>query len=430
MNPTINRVIENSSAHEAGIEKGDVLLEMNGHPVRDVIDYMFYSREGVLDLKLLRGNKKFTVKIKKKERSDPGFEFKPFRVKTCRNKCVFCFADQLPKKMRKPLYVKDDDYRMSFLYGNYITLTNLSATDKKRIFEQRLRPLYVSVHTTNNDLRRKMLGQSKAFDLLKEIHELTSHKIKIHTQIVLCPGLNDGDELLKTIKDLQKFYPYVVSIAVVPVGLTRYKKAGLKPVEKSDAVKVIDSVKQIRQRFKKRHGDPVVHLSDEFYLKADIPFPGINEYGDLPQLENGVGLVPVFQNSAKKIKLPKKIEPKKIATFTGTSFSPFLEEYVKKLNTIEGLKLEVFKIENKFFGPSVNVAGLLTGKDILKTIVGKTKSDCLLVPSVTLRDGQDVFLDNITIKDMEESLGMNVRPVEATPAGLLKGIKDGCKWED
>ncbi|MCK5427363.1 MAG: DUF512 domain-containing protein, partial [Thermodesulfovibrionia bacterium] len=313
---------------------------------------------------------------------------------------------------------------------NYITLTNLSDADKKRIIAQRLSPLYVSVHTTNNELRKKMFGVSKVPDILKELQELTSHKIRIHAQIVLCPGINDGEEFSQTIKDLQKFYPYVASIAVVPVGLTRFKKTYIKPVEKSDAIKAIEAVKQFRRRFKKRHGDPLVYLSDEFYIKADIPFPPLNEYGDLPQIENGVGLVPVFLHCARKLKLPKKIEPRKIATFTGTSFLPYLEEFYQRLKLIEGLTLDIFEVENKFFGTAVTVAGLLTGKDVLKTIMGRTKADCLLVPDVTLRHGKDVFLDNVTLKDIGESLGMKVTPIESTPEGLLKGITDGCKWED
>lgn len=433
MNATISHITEGSIAHEIGLEKGDNLVDISGNPIRDVIDYMYYSKlqgnfpskEGALDLKIQRGNKTLIFKVKKKERAGLGFEIKPFKTKSCRNKCFFCFVDQLPKGMRKMLYLKDDDYRMSFLYGSYITLTNLSASDKKRIIAQRLSPLYVSVHTTNNDIRGKMLGNSKIPDVLKELQELTSHKIKVHAQIVLCPGLNDGEELSKTIKDLQKFYPYVASIAVVPVGLTRYKKTHVKTVEKSEAIKVIESVNQIRKRFKKRHGDPVVYLADEFYIKAEISFPSFNEYGDLPQIENGVGLIPNFLNSIKKLKLPQKIEPKKMAIFTGVLFMPYLEEFTKRLNTIDGLSLDVFKIENKFFGSAVTVTGLLTGKDILKTIVGKTKADCLLVPNVCLKNGQDMFLDNVTLKDMGESLSMRVRPIEPTPEGLLKEVTDG-----
>lgn len=430
MNTTINHITEDSPAHKAGLEKGDILLSINDHPVTDIIDYMFHSNDSTLNLKVQRGKKSQTFRIKRKQGTDIGFELKSFRTRSCRNKCIFCFVNQLPKGMRKTLYLKDDDYRMSFLHGNYITLTNISAKEKKRIYEQKLGPLYVSVHTTNNELRRKMIGNPKAPDILKELQELTSHKIKVHAQIVVCPGHNDGEELEKTIKDLQKFYPYMASIAVVPVGLTKHKKAQVKAVGKDDAIKTIDIVKRFRRRFKRRHGDPIVYLADEFYIKAESPFPSLKGYGDLPQIENGVGLIPSFLQGTKKIKLPKKIEPLKIALFTGVSFMPYLEEFARKLKTIEGLELDLFKVENKFFGPTVTVTGLLSGKDILKTIVGKTKADCLFVPDVALRDGSDVFLDNVSLKDMEESLGMKVRAIEPTPEGILRGIKDGCKWED
>ena len=430
MNTTINHITEDSPAHKAGLEKGDILLSINDHPVMDIIDYMFHSNDSTLNLKVQRGKKSHTFRIKRKQGTDIGFELKSFRTRSCRNKCIFCFVDQLPKGMRKTLYLKDDDYRMSFLYGNYITLTNISAKEKKRIFEQKLSPLYISVHTTNNELRRKMIGNPKAPDILKELQELTSHKIKVHAQIVVCPGQNDGEELEKTIRDLQKFYPYMASIAVVPVGLTKHKKSQVKAVGKDDAIKTIDIVKRFRRRFKRRHGDPIVYLADEFYIKAESSFPSLKGYGDLPQIENGVGLIPSFLQGAKKIKLPKKVEPMKIALFTGASFMPYLEEFTRKLKTIEGLELDLFRVENKFFGPTVTVTGLLSGKDILKTIVGKTKADCLFVPDVALRDGSDVFLDNVSLKDMEESLGMKVRAIEPTPEGILRGIKDGCKWED
>ncbi len=430
MHTTISQVSEGSAAHRAGLEKGDLILSINGFPVQDVIDYMFHSGDSVLNLKVQRGKKNHSLKIRRKQGTDIGFELRTFRTRSCRNKCVFCFVNQLPKGMRKTLYLKDDDYRMSFLYGNYITFTNISAKEKKRIIEQKLSPLYISVHSTDNNIRKKMLGNPKAPDILQEIHELTSHKIKIHVQIVICPGINDGEHLEKTIKDLQKFYPYLASIAVVPVGLTKHKKSQVKTVSKNDAVKIIDIVGKFRRRFKKRHGDPIVYLADEFHIKAELPFPSLKAYGDLPQIENGVGLIPSFLQNAKKIKIPKKLTPSKIAVFTGASFMPYLEEFADRLRAIEGLELDVFKVENKFFGSSVTVAGLLSGKDILKTIVGKTKADCLLVPDVMLKEGTDVFLDNVSLKDMAESLGINVRAIEPTPEGLLRGIKDGCKRED
>jgi putative radical SAM enzyme (TIGR03279 family) len=391
---------------------------------------MYNSQESVLNLKILRDKKTLSIRIKRKESAPLGFELKSFRTKKCRNKCVFCFVNQLPKGLRKPLYLKDDDYRMSFLYGNYITLTNITAKEKERILSQKLSPLYISVHTTNNELRRKMLGNQKAPDILKEITELTEHKIRLHVQIVLCQGMNDGEELSNTIKDLQKFYPYISSIAVVPVGLTKHKKAGVKPFDKKDAIEVIETVKQFRRRLQKRHGDPLVYLADEFYIKAGAPFPLLRSYGDLPQIENGVGLVPVFLHCSKKLKIPKKIKPRKVAVITGASFMPYLEEFAKKLNAIEGLSLDIIKVENKFFGPSVTVTGLLTGKDILKTVLGKTKADCLLVPDVALKEGTDMLLDNVTLRDLEESLGMNVVAIEPTPQGLLNGITDECKRED
>jgi putative radical SAM enzyme (TIGR03279 family) len=413
MKTIVSHITEGSAAHDAGLEKGDVILKVNDNPVIDVIDYMYYSpREGDLNLKIQRGTKTLPFKIKKKPRVDIGFELKPFKARACRNKCVFCFVNQLPKGLRKSLYFKDEDYRMSFLYGNYVTLTNLSASDKKRIITQKLSPLYISVHTTNSNVRRKMLGNHKAPDILKEIQALASNKIRMHTQIVVCPGLNDGEELSRTIKDLQRFYPYIASIAVVPVGVTKHRKTVLKTVEKSDAVKIVETVKQFRKRFKRRHGDPIVHAADELYIKADVPFPSVKEYGDFPQLENGVGLVPLFLHSAKKLKIPKKIEPRKIAILTGSAFMPYLEEFAKKLKTIDGLTLDVFKIENKFFGSSVTVTGLLTGKDILKTIMGKTKADCLLIPDVVLREGHNTFLDNVTLKDIEESLSIQVKVIE------------------
>lgn len=430
MTATITHIAKGTIAENIGLEKGDVILSINNHQVKDVIDYMFYSRENVLNLKIRRDNKEHSFKVKNKNNAPIGFEIRQFRTKTCRNKCMFCFVKQLPKGMRKTLYLKDDDYRMSFLFGNYITLSNLSKKDKLRILEQRLSPLYISVHTTNNAKRRKMLGNPKAPDILNEINEFTSHKIRIHAQIVVCPGLNDGDELASTIKDLNKFYPYVASIAIVPVGLTKFSKSNIRPVKKEDAARIIDLIKSVRKRLKKRHGDPIVYIADEFYLKADLPFPSLKDYGDLPQVENGVGLIPQFIKSAKQIKIPKKLDPVNIATFTGASFFPYLEEFASKLRAAEGLNLDLFKVTNKFFGSTVTVAGLLTGKDILKAVMGKTKADCLLVPNVALRNGSGLFLDNVSLKDLEENLGIKVYPIEPTPEGLLEGILYECKRQN
>lgn len=428
MSIVISSIREGSIAEIKGIKKGDVLLSINKKQVRDEIDYLYYSKDDVLNLELNRGDRRLTFVIKKDgDSSDIGIEFKPFKIIPCRNRCIFCFVDQLPKGMRRSLYIKDDDYRLSFLYGNYITLTNLKADDKKRIIEQRLSPLYISIHTTNNDLRRKMLGNPRAKDILSEIKDLTSHRIRIHAQIVICPGVNDGEELVKTLKDLQRFYPYLLSVAVVPVGLTKYRKGDIKSISRDNALNVIEIVNEFRKRFKKRHGDPLVHLADEFYIKAEHPFPSYKDYGEFPQIENGVGLVPSFINSSKRLRLPKKVDEKKVAIFTGVSFMPYLEEFVKRLRQIEGLNIDIIEVKNEFFGQSVTVTGLLTGRDVLKAVVGRTDADCLLVPDVTLKHGEGAFLDDVTIKDMEESLRMKVVPIESTPEGLLKGIMDGDK---
>jgi len=426
----INRVREGSIAEEKGIKKGDILHSMNRYPVNDVIDYLYYSKDDVLTLRISRGGKAQTVVIKREGHKDIGIEFKPFRVRRCRNRCIFCFVDQLPKGMRRSLYIKDDDYRMSFLYGNYITLTNLTSSDKRRIAEQRLSPLYISIHSTDNTIRRKMLGNPKAGDIIEALRELTSYRIRIHGQIVVCPGINDGDILRKSLRELQRFYPYLQSVALVPVGLTRHRKAGIRGVNREDALKVIEIAKDFRRKFKKRHGDPLVHVADEFYIKADIPFPSYKEYGDFPQIENGVGLVTSFLNSAKRIRLPRRVKETRIAVFTGVSFKPYLEHFVDRLRTIEGLSIDLIEVNNEFFGPSVTVTGLLTGKDIFKSVAGKTGADCLLVPDVTLKQDENVFLDNVTIKDMEESLGMKVIPIESTPEGLLRGITDEYKRKD
>lgn len=430
MNLTIDHIKEGSNAEKLGLKKGDVIAAINNEPVKDIIDYMFHASGSSLNMDIIRGDKKLNVTVPRKDISSLDIELKSFKTKSCNNNCIFCFVNQLPKGMRKSLYLKDDDYRMSFLYGNYVTLTNLSKKDKERIVSQRLGPLYISVHTTNNELRRKMLGNKKAPDIIEDIKFFTSHKIRIHAQIVLCPGFNDGDELLNTIRDLSKFYPYILSISVVPVGLTKYRKKLVRPVEADEAKKVIEEVKKLQARFIKRHGDTLVYIADELYIDAGVPFPALKHYGDLPQLENGVGMVPLFLNSAKKAKLPKLIEPRSIATFTGKSFMPYLTEFKKRLDTIDGLNLEVFEVENRHFGQSVTVAGLLTGKDILKSLVGKTRADCLFIPDVTLRDGTNVFLDNVKIKDIEETLGIQAKVIESTPQGLIEGIKDGCKWED
>jgi putative radical SAM enzyme (TIGR03279 family) len=315
---------------------------------------------------------------------------------------------------------------MSFLYGNYITMTNLSDADKKRIVEQRLSPLYISVHSTNAEIRNKLIGNPHASDILKEIKFLASHKIRMHTQIVLCPGYNDGKSLEKTITDLYKYYPYVSSIAVVPVGITAHRKKALRPVEKDDAVKAIGTIQKLQARFKRKHGDNIVYAADELYIKAEIQFPPLEHYGELPQIENGVGMVPAFLHQARRIKAPRASKKKMFITFTGASFYPYLLKLINKLIK-DGIGIEAVSVENAFFGPSVTVTGLLTGRDVIKSLSGIVKKDdVLLIPDVVMREGDEVFLDDISRQDIEDVLGVKAVVIESTPKGLVDAIsKEG-----
>lgn len=417
----IESAVSGSLAEKSGLCPGDVLLSINSHPLNDVIDFMFHKNSNKLDIEFKRNSVINKIQIIKENENDLGLTIKPFKVRICRNNCIFCFVKQLPKGLRKTLYIKDEDYRLSFLYGNYITISNLDQNDRKRIIDQRLSPLYISVHTTNRSLRNKMLGNLRATDIMKELKYFSDNKIRMHIQIVLCPGYNDEKELQNTIKDIYKFYPYTTSVAVVPVGLTMHRKLHLNPVTKEVAVKTIGIVESFQKRFKKKHGDPIVYCSDEMYIKAELPFPKLKEYGSLPQIENGVGMVPLFINQSKKIKIPKSIpHKKKLLTFTGTSFFPFLKKFTDRLSEKEDIHIDVISVENRFFGPSVTVTGLLTGRDIIKSLHDNTDSyEILIVPDVVLKEDEDILLDNVSLKDIEEATGIKTVKTDGTPQGLI-----------
>lgn len=420
----IDSIHSGSLAEKSGLRPGDILLSINSYKLHDPLDFMFYSNDNDLDIEIERDGKKINLHIVRAVSKELGIEFKPFKVMTCRNNCIFCFVKQLPKGLRKTLYIKDEDYRLSFLYGNYITLSNLSAEDKRRIIKQRLSPLYISVHSTNKAIRNKLLGNAKAPDIIKELKFFTDNKIRLHTQIVLCPGYNDGKELYRTISDLYKFYPYVSSIAVVPVGLTMHRRHSLRPVEKNDAQHTIKIVESFQKKFKKRHGDPIVYCADELYIKAGYPFPPLKDYGDMPQIENGVGMVPLFMDEAKKIRSPKRLPRKKrFLTFTGMSFYPFIKRFTERLYEKENLHIDVVAVENKFFGTSITVTGLLTGRDVIRTLSDRIEGyEMILVPDVVLKDEKDTFLDDITLKDIEEAFDVPARKIRSTPEGLIEGI--------
>jgi len=423
----IDSVDAGSPAAKAGFQQGDLLLAINSHPLHDVIDFMFHKSSGELEIEFMRHAAKNKVLISLEDDADLGIAVKPFKIKICRNNCIFCFVKQLPKGLRKSLYIKDEDYRLSFLYGNYMTLSNITPEDRERILEQRLSPLYISVHTTNRSLRNKMLGNPQAQDIMRDLKFFASNKIRMHIQIVLCPGFNDGKELQNTIKDIYKFYPYVASVAVVPVGLTRHRKQQLQPVTKVDALAAVAIVESFQKRFKKKHGESIVYCSDEMYIKAEKTFPPLKEYGGLSQIENGVGMVPLFISQAKKIRYLKKLSGKKnFLTFTGISFFPYLTKFINRVNEHEDVNITVIPIENEFFGQSVTVTGLLTGRDIIKSLHDNTDLyDILIVPDVVLKEGDNMFLDNVSLRDIEDATGLKTVVTDGTPQGFIDTI---CKF--
>jgi len=424
----IEKVEPGSIAEEVGIEVGDRLISVNDREMKDVLDYRFVEGEEALLLELAKPNGEvWEVEVEKDLDEALGIDFPEMKIRSCPNKCFFCFVDQMPEGQRETLYVRDEDYRFSFLFGNYITLTNLTRKDKERIFEQKMSPLYVSVHTTDLELRRYMLVNPRARDILAEIREMTEHGIVLHTQIVLCPGINDGDYLIKSIEDLVKFYPSVGSLAIVPIGLTRHRQ-GLKELQEVSierACEMIEWIKPWQKRFQKEIGYPFVFLADEWYTKAGLPFPPLEEYADLPQQGNGVGIVPLFLSEFEGMLpfLPKKIsEPAQILMATGTSFSPFLTSCMGRVR-IRGAELAVVTVINDFFGDSVTVAGLMSGRDIIKAVrphvSDRFVTRILLLPSVALNEDRSLFLDGMTPQEIEKELNLTVEVVSADAEGLM-----------
>ncbi len=418
---TIESVTPGSIAEAAGLCAGDIIGDVNATPIRDVIDFMFNKDEDELNIGFRRDGSRKKITIVSESNADLGITFKPLKVKICKNNCIFCFVKQLPKGLRKPLYIKDEDYRLSFLYGNYTTLSNITAEEKKRIVQQRLSPMYISVHTTNKPLRNKMLGNPKATDILKELKYFADHKIRMHIQIVVCPGLNDAKELQSTIQDIYRYHPYVSSIAVVPVGLTKHRRMQLTPMTREVALKSLDIVNAFQKRFRKKHGEAIVYCADEMYIKAETPFPSVQEYGELPQLENGVGMVPLFISQARKLKIPKTISSKnRVLTFTGTSFYPYLKRFITRLSEKEHLPVDVIPVKNTFFGETVTVTGLLTGRDVISALHDNTENyQTLVVPDVVLREGDTLFLDNVSLQDLQDATGLKVVTTDGTPQGFI-----------
>ena len=422
MSTIITSIDPHSPSLRAGVKVGEKLLEINGHKIVDVLDYRFfgYDRNPVLELERPDGRHR-TVKVRKEEGRDLGLNFDTYlmdRARSCANNCIFCFVDQVPPGMRESLYFKDDDARLSFLMGNYLTLTNLSEREVQRIIDLRISPINVSVHTTDPELRVKMLKNKRAGQSIDIIRRFAEHNITMNCQIVSCPGINDGPALEKTLRDLSELHPSVTSVAIVPVGVTKFRDGlyPLRPYTREEACAVIDQVEAFGAQSLQERGTALAWCSDEFYLIAGRQLPEKSYYEDMDQLENGVGMLRLLLSQATMAieDLDKDTKAPPFSVGTGVSSGPFLQQIVDLLKAqcpqIQG---QVYPIRNKFFGETITVSGLITGRDLIEQLRGRELGERLLIPSNMLRAGENVFLDDITTDQVTEALGVPVVPVPA-----------------
>lgn len=431
---TITGVLPGSRGEKAGILPDDILLSINGREICDVLDYRFHLANRTVVLKLNRGPELLDVTIHKGEYDDIGLEFGTPLMDakhSCENKCIFCFIDQLPKGMRSTLYFKDDDSRLSFLHGNYITLTNLHDRDIDRIIEMHISPVNVSVHTTNPELRIRMMHNKRAGEVLKYLRRLADAGISLCGQIVLCRGINDGEELMRTMRDLEELYPAMESTSIVPSGLTRYRQ-GLYPLETftpQECAEVIRQVTEFGDFCKKKHGERLFFPGDEFYIKAGLPLPDDSFYEGYPQIENGVGMITDMKTS-----FDFEMEdtghyhaefhpPRRVSIATGFAAYAHIDGLCRRLEQeFPGLTVHVYPIENRFFGASITVSGLLTGGDLREQLTGKELGEALLIPASCLRAEGDVFLDDIMPQQLSEALGVPVIPSESDADRFIRTV--------
>lgn len=414
----IQAVQPESIAQEVGIEPGDRLMSIDGRAIEDVLDYRYVSSLAGVEL-VVRVSKAsgelWEIEIEREEGEDLGLDLEGIQTRICKNNCIFCFVHQLPRgrHVRRTLRVKDEDFRLSFLFGHYLTLTNLSEADFQRIFEQRLSPLYVSVHATEPELRQHLLQNRKPDDLLGNMRRLIEGGIKLHTQIVLMPGINDGANLDRSLDDLIEFYPSVMSVSIVPLGLTDHRKGlpQLRAVDADYARAAIEHVTQRQRRHVEVIGTPFCFLGDEFYIMAGHPIPPRSHYGDFPLVENGVGMVRRFMDEfATAIKRQRKRPQRAIrgTVVTGRIFHPILEESIGQMNAKFGIDLKCLAADNLYFGRGITVAGLLTGSDIFAAVRDRMHGDFLVVPSESMTGESGLFLDDWIREDLEARLQVPV----------------------
>jgi len=434
----IINVLPSSPLTPLGVKAGDTLVSVNGNEIRDVLDYRFYITDRNISLTLKKeSGEEYRVSIRKGEYDDIGLDFEtPLMDKkhTCRNKCIFCFVDQMPKGLRETLYFKDDDSRLSFLHGNYITLTNMTEEDIDRIIKMHISPINISVHTTNPDLRVTMMKNKRAGEVLSYLKKLADAGISLCTQLVLCPGINDGEELMRSMHDLVALCPALVSCAAVPVGITKFRD-GLYPLRtytKEEAREVINTVNSFGNFCKEKYGSRIFTAADELYLKAELPIPEEDYYEDYPQLENGVGLIRSvkedlrwYLEDVENVRLEKE---RRVLAVTGAAAYETVRELADAMESkFSGLRVDTLCVKNDFFGETVTVAGLLTAADIEKTVKNHlngsdVKYDAIIVPDAALKADEDVFLDGVTLSELSEKIGVTTVPSPNDPVKMVNAF--------
>lgn len=430
MGVRIEAVEPKGFADRAGIRKGDLLISINSHEIRDVLDYRFFETEQKLSLLLSREGEEYSVNIRKPQYDSIGLVFETYlmdRQHSCRNKCIFCFIDQLPAGMRETLYFKDDDDRLSFLFGNYITLTNIDGKEIDRILQMRISPINVSVHTMDPQLRCKMMNNRFAGDSLRYLRRLSEGGIKLNCQIVLCPGINDGEALEFSLQKLFELGEGLLSVACVPVGLTRYRE-GLYPLEvytEKTARETLAILERWGEKFLKERGSRTVYPSDEFYLKAKKHIPPLEFYEDFPQIENGVGMLRNLQDefdwALENTPLPET--PRRVTIPTGEAGFGFLDSLLDGLRRkCHNLTIDLIPVKNDFFGGNINITGLLTGRDVANALVSRPLGDSVLIADSMLKSGENIFLDDMTLQELEAKLGVPAVRVGSSGEALLNAI--------
>jgi putative radical SAM enzyme (TIGR03279 family) len=417
-----------TAAAAAGLEAGDRIMAINARPLRDAIDFQFYGGDDRLELSVERQGRRRALRLLRRAGADLGVELqapRPAEIATCANKCVFCFIHQLPRGMRRSLYVKDDDFRLSFLHGNYITLSDLDEAALARIIEQRLSPLYVSVHATDPALRWELLGKPRhSAEILPRLERLAKAGIRMHAQIVLCPGLNDGAHLERTVRELAPLHPQIATTAIVPVGLTRHRERlpQLRTLCADEAQALVATVQAWQASFLPTLGSRFVFLGDEVYLQAGHPLPAAEDYEGFLVAEDGIGLVRRFEDDLARVATRTRgtTMGRRVTVVSGTLYGPRLAARLASLAPAA----RVISVPNEFFGGTVAVAGLLTGQDIQRHLAGAGDlGEAVLVPAVALRDGEGVFLDDLTSADLSRALGVSVVPVEPSAHALARALR-------